>query len=57
MRNKKFKKGSFVLVTNYSLRIESKIGIVLGYKGDKTVVYVIDIDFTIEVDDGYIKEV
>lgn len=57
MKNKKFKKGSFVLVSEYDAFIRNRIGIVVGYTNNKILVYIIDIDFTIEVEDAYLKEI
>lgn len=54
---RKYKRGSFVLVTSFSKFIQNRIGIVVGYEDDKTLVYVIDVDITIRVNDEDIKEV
>lgn len=57
MEERKFKRGSFVLVSSFSHFIQNRIGIVVGYEDTKTLVYVIDIDITIRVEDENLKEV
>lgn len=57
MEERKYKRGSFVLVSSFSHFIQNRIGVVVGYEDTKTLVYVIDIDITIRVEDENLKEV
>lgn len=57
MSKRKFKKGSFVLITECNSFIQNHIGLVVGYKGNKVIVYIMDVNLTVELDEVYLRRV